>query len=141
MNAVLCSACKRLRSDLDQTLKRMITVSSDEKENRLKPCSHFPEKYLSPKSLKKKRQNINYERTVDKRLLKKYENTDVTLNEEQHDEMCSIVEQINLVGSKCLEELLVEGDKQGVGQAIRSIWKNDVQNIKKEFDSDQRKNG
>lgn len=137
MSTVLCSSCKRLRSDLDQTLVRMVTVSPGEKENRLKPSSHFPEKYLSPQSLKKKRKNVNHERALNKRLLEKYESMDVTLNEEQHDEMCSFIEQVNGVGSKGLEELLVEGDKEGVGEAIRNIWKNDLQNIKKEFHRDQ----
>ena len=44
------------------------------------------------------------------------------------------------IGAKELESALAEGDKHGVGPAIRAIWKNDLQNIKKEFDQDQKQN-
>ena len=44
--------------------------------------------------------------------------------------------KINMV--RCV---LTEGDGKGVGQAVRAIWKNDVQNIKKEFRDDQERNG
>lgn len=138
MSEVLCSSCKRLRSDLEQSLKKKSCLAQNEK---VKSCSHFPEKYLSPKSLKKKRQNINYERTNDKRLLKKYGDVDVTLNEDQHYQMCDIIEQINNTGSKSLDDIFVEGDKHGVRPALQAIWKNDQQNIKKEFHNDQRQNG
>ena len=111
MSDVLCSSCKHLRSDLEQSLKKASTLTPNEKENHLKSSSHFPEKYLSPKSLKKKRSNVNYERANDKRLLKKYENADVTLNEDQHDGMCDAIDKINSIGSDCLDSIFAEGDK------------------------------
>lgn len=141
MSDVLCSSCKRLRSDLEQSLKKVAALTHIDKENRLKPSSHFPGKYLSPKSLKKKKQNVTQERMNNMRLLKKYDSVNVTLNEDQHNEMCTVVDQTNKVGSKNLDDLFVEGDKEGVGQAIRSIWKNDVRNIKREFEDDQKQNG
>lgn len=141
MTAVLCSFCKRLRSDLEYNVKKAATVTPSEKENRLKPSSHFPEKYLSPKSLKKKKQNTSRERINDKRLLSKYNSADVTLTEDQHDQMCDVVAKISEMGSESLETVFAEGDKQGVGRAIRAIWQNDLRNVKKEFDSDQKQNG
>ena len=78
MPAVLCKPCKRLRSDLEQRLKTS-TVTPEEKENRVQPSSHYPVKYLSPVSVKKKKQNTQLERSRDKKKLKKYEYTDLTL--------------------------------------------------------------
>ena len=137
MDAVMCPACKRLRNDLDQWLKKMSSTNLQQKENRVQPSSHFPEKYLSPKSLKKKRQNMQQERS---KLLKKYSHMEVSLNEDQHDQMCNVMENVAQIGAKELESALAEGDKHGVGPAIRAIWKNDLQNIKKEFDQDQKQN-
>ena len=49
----MCPACKRLRNDLNQRLKKVKSINLQQKENRVQPSSHFPEKYLSPKSLKR----------------------------------------------------------------------------------------
>lgn len=141
MSDVLCSSCKRLRSDLEYACKKAATVTQSEKENRLKPSSHFPEKYLSPQSLKKKKQNTSQERIKDKRLLKKCSNMDVTLDDNQHEQMCEVIEQINKVGTDKLDALFAEGDKHGVGHAIKTLWENDVKNLKTEFDTDQKRNG
>ena len=134
MAEVMCPACKRLLNELNQRLKKVESTSSQQKENRVKPTSHFPEKYLSPKSLKKKRQNMQQERS---KLLKKYTHLEVTLNEEQHDEMCSIMEKVTQVGAEEVESSLVDSDKYGVGSAVRAIWEND---LKKEFNKDQHQN-
>ena len=137
MDAVMCSACKRLLKDLNQRLKKVKNADTQVKENRILASSHYPEKYLSPKSLKKKRVNMQQERSM---LLKKHLHMEVCLSEDQHDQMCDIMENVAQIGAKELESSLVEGDKHGVGPAIRAIWKNDLQNIKKEFDEDQEKN-
>ena len=55
MDAVLCQACKRLRSDLEQCLKTSSKVTVQDKENRVQPSSHFPIKYLLPDSQKQKK--------------------------------------------------------------------------------------
>ena len=49
-------------------MKKVTSLSPDEKEIRLKPCSHFPEEYLSPKSVKQKRKNMQLEQTKTKKL-------------------------------------------------------------------------
>ena len=114
MDAVMCPACKRLRNDLNQRLKKVKSIDLQHKENRVQPSSHFPEKYLSPKSLKKKRQNMQQERS---KLLKKYSHMEVSLNEDQHEQMCNM-EKVAQIGAEELESSLVEGDKHGVGPAI-----------------------
>ena len=75
------------------------------------------------------------------KLLKKYSHMEVSLSKDQHDQMCNIMEKVAQVGAEELELSLTEGDKHGVGPAIRAIWKNDLQNIKKEFDQDQQQSG
>ncbi len=50
------------------------------------------------------------------------------------------MEKVSKIGAEELESSLAEGDKHGVGVAMRAIWKSDQQNIKKEFDQDQEKN-
>ena len=137
MTEVMCPACKCLRNELTQRLKKVNGASLQQKENRVKPTSHFPEKYLSPKSLKRKRQNMQQERS---KLLKKYSHLEVSLSEDQHDQMCNIMEKVTQIGADELESSLALGDKQGVGPAVRALWKNDLQNIKKEFDQDQQRN-
>ncbi len=134
MDVVKCSACKRLQNDLNQRLKKIKHVAPRQKENRVCPSSHYPEKYLSPKSLKKKRQNMQQERS---KLLKKYSHMEVSLSENQNG---SIMEKVSKIGAEELESSLAEGDKHGVGVAMRAIWKSDQQNIKKELDQDQEKN-
>ena len=115
MAEVMCPACKRLLNELNQRLKKVESTSSQQKENRVKPTSHFPEKYLSPKSLKKKRQNMQQERS------KLHTHLEVTLKEEQHDEMCSIMEKVTQVGAEEVESSLVDSDKYGVGLAVRAM--------------------
>ena len=138
MTDVMCPACKCLCNKLNQRLKKVRNTSSQQKEHRVKPSSHFPVKYLSPKSLKKKRQNMQQERT---KLLKKYAHMEVSLSEDQHDEMYNIVDKVSHVGAEELESIFTDGDNHGVGLAIRELWKNYLQNIKKEFEEDQQKNG
>ena len=137
MADVMCPACKRLIDNLNQRFKKLTSTTSEQKENRVQSSSHYPEKYLSPKSIQKKRKNMQFDRS---KLLKKFSHMEVSLSEEQHDEMCELMEKVNEVGSAELESALSEADKQGVGPSIRAIWKNDLINIKKEFDQDQKRN-
>ena len=81
MDAVLCQACKRLRSDLEQRLKTSSRVTVQDKENRIQLSSHFPVKYLSPDSQKEKQQT-QLKRKRDKKMLKEYECVEVSLNDE-----------------------------------------------------------
>ena len=72
-------------------------------------------------------------------MLKKYECVEVSLNDEQHDDMCAIIDKISQ-SEFCLNDLFVEGDKHGVGQVIKDLWEMDKRKIKEEFMRDQKKN-
>ena len=62
------------------------------------------------------------------------------LSEDQRDQMCNIMEKITKIGAEEHDSSLKKDDKHGIGPAIRAIWKNDLQNLKKEFDQDQNRN-
>ncbi len=61
MTDVMCSGCKCLINELNQRLKKVQNTTSEQKQHHVNASSRFPEKYLSPKSLKKKRQNMQQE--------------------------------------------------------------------------------
>ena len=83
--------------------------------------------------MEKRRKNTQHERSRDKKHLQKYSALDVTLNNNQHEEMCTLVEKISENGSTELESVIIEADKSGVGSAIRSIWDSNLATMKKEF--------
>ena len=61
---------------------------------------------MSPASQAKRKKLAQYERPSNIRKLKNYEDSEVTLDDEQNDEMCNIVEQIQ---TEDLEALCKEG--------------------------------
>lgn len=83
MEDVLCDPCKRLRNNLNQRLKKVKNVPPEKKNERVKPSSNYPVKYVSPNSLGRKRKNTVRERADDKKALKKYSCMNVCLNDEQ----------------------------------------------------------
>ena len=64
----------------------------------------------------------------------------MTLDDEQHDEVCGIVSSIENTHKDELEKVLAEADSEGVGESIREMWKIDSQKAKKHFQDDQKKN-
>lgn len=95
---------------------------------------------MSPESQKKKKQNTQLERSRDKKKLKKYEYTDIDLSDEQHEQMCEIVQKVDEHGSKELVDLLAAGDDD-TREVIQGLWENDYRSVKQEFQRDQRANG
>ena len=93
---------------------------------------------MSPASQAKQKKLAQYERTSNIRKFKKYEDNEVTLDDEQNDEMCNIVEQIQ---TEDLEALCKEGDEHGVGRLMKDLWIADNERKRQEFSSDQAKNG
>ena len=79
------------------------------------------------------------EQKRDKKMLKKYECVEVSLDDEQHDNMCEIVNKISNNGFG-LSDLFAEGDEQGVCQVMRDLWEVDKRKIKEEFERDQKRN-
>ena len=92
---------------------------------------------MSPASQAKWKKLAQYERTSNIRKLKKYEDNEVTLDDEQNNEMCNIVEQIQ---TEDLEALCKEGDEHGVGRLMKDLWITDNERKRQEFSSDQAKN-
>ena len=58
-------------------------------------------------------------RNNDEIKLTKFEKT---LAEEQHNEMCIIVDRIEEVGKDDLEKVFADGDVHGVSAQIREVW-------------------
>lgn len=93
LECVPCSACKRLISDLNQRIKTAVT--SPARVKRQNPSSNCPLKYMSPRSQKKRKDFTQRQRARDKKKLQKYAHTELTLDDEQHDELSQIVEAID----------------------------------------------
>ena len=91
---VRCSSCKRLVSDLNHQKKRTAAETPTRRLKRQNPSSQARLSYMSPASQAKWKKLAQYERTSNIRKLKKYEESEVTLDDEQNDEMCNIAEQI-----------------------------------------------
>ena len=88
--SLLCSSCVCLRCDLERQVARAKTDSPSKKAKQ-HPSSHAPLMYMSPESqLKRKQQRHD----IDQKKLRKYEQSEISLDGEQHDEMCAVVTTI-----------------------------------------------
>lgn len=137
--AVMCSSCKRLKNILEQRIKKIKTVSPSKKSACIQPSSNFPLKYLSPQSVERKQKK--YIKNA-REIRSKYSGMDVTLHDDQNEEMSTLVKQISEIGSEELKSAIEEGDKHqcGVGSTIKAIWDNDITSMKQEFNNDQKEN-
>ena len=88
---------------------------------------------MSPASQLKSKQNRISERNNDKIKLRKYEKTEVTLADEQHDDMCNVMNTIEEVSRDDLEKVFAEGDAHGVGDKVREVWLTDQRNQADQF--------
>ena len=61
---------------------------------------------MSPASQTKRKQNATMERGLDKKKLARYENTEVTLSEEQHTQMCDVMDVVDQVAVDELQRIL-----------------------------------
>ena len=100
MEEVLCQPCKKMLSHLDQRVRSSTMLSPSEKVARLDPSSRCPLAALSPSSRKKRKDNLLKERYQYK---KKYEHIELTLDEEQNQQMAGIVDIINRDASGTLD--------------------------------------
>ncbi|XP_065897671.1 uncharacterized protein [Dysidea avara] len=140
LGEVLCSACKRLVSDLNWQLERTMSESPSKKIKQQAASSRAKLTYMSPGSRMKRSQRAIMERGVDKRKLARYEATEVALADEQHTEMCSVMDAIDQVAADDLQCIFEEGEALGVGGKLREIWTTDKREQKEEFQKDQAKN-
>ena len=65
----------------------------------------------------------------------------MTLDNDQHADMCNIVKTIDEVGKDDLEKLFAEGDIHGVGDKVREVWYMDRRHQLEQFHEDQTRNG
>ena len=61
---------------------------------------------MSPASQQRRKSNAQSERSNMIRKLEKYSDADVKLNDEQHNEMCSVVERVS---NEDLDKIFPEG--------------------------------
>lgn len=134
-STVLCRACKRLCSDLEHQRRRS-NVSPTKRAKRQLPSSHFKLKYLSPKSVTKRKQATQQERTRDKAKIGKGDR-DIVLEDDQSDEVSQIIQTIENKAAGELEEVFQE---TSLGPTARCVWNEDKKNPKAEFFRDQRLN-
>ena len=84
--------------------------------------------------------NIQRERAKDRSRLQKYSHTELTLDDEQHNELSQLMDAIEEKRSKEIEEIMQDAVSHGVGDSVREIWEIDKQRMKDEFSQDQKKN-
>ena len=135
LDEVLCQPCKKMRSHLDQRVRAAI-VSPGRTAAWLEASSKCPLAVLSPASQKKRRGNLLKERS---QYQKKCEHMELTLDEEQSNEMTNIVHIINRDASDTLNKVITEAETHG--NTIREIWKDDVKSSQDRFKKDQDING
>ncbi|MCG8620370.1 MAG: hypothetical protein MJE68_00005 [Proteobacteria bacterium] len=82
------------------------------------------------------------EREHNKKLLRKYEHTELTLDDDQSEEMGQIVSIINSTCSDTLQSVFKEAKERGGGKSeVEEIWKTDVRSDREQFSKDQATNG
>jgi len=139
---VLCRPCKRLKSDLDHQRRRS-DVSPARRLKRQLPSSRYKEKYLSPLSRTKRKAAAQKERSNDKAKLARLIELDITLEDDQSDEVSEVLQTIEQKCSKELASILQEADAHSAntGKSIRSSWEQDKAKSKAQFYKDQLQNG
>ena len=140
LNDVMCQACKKMCSYLDQLVRTAVAVTPARKASRQDPSSICPISSLSPASQKKRKYNLMHERVEDRKRLQKYEHTEVTLDDDQNDELSQVVHTINAKSPGCeiLSQIFEEAENQGKGQIVWEIWEND---LRLQFNKYQARNG
>ena len=131
-----CYPCKRLITDLEHQKRKTSAETPTRKIKRQRPSSKAKLSCMSPASRARRKRLAQYERTNHIRKLNSFEDSEVMLNDDQNEEMCSIVRSI---GNDELEQLCLEGEKHGVGKIMKDIWLTDAQQGKQEFFEDQAK--
>ena len=140
----MCRPCKRLHSDLDHQRRRS-DVSPSKRLERQQPSSSF--KYLSPASTAKRRTATQKKRSLDKAKVFRLSEFDITLEDDQSDEVNEIISTIKEKCSEEFETILNEADahSENTGSSIRSSWEREMAaskaSCKTQFYSHQLRNG
>ena len=136
-NEVRCPPCKRLVHDLNWQKKKTEAESPNKKVKRQDPLSRARLQYMSPLSQQMRKMYAQYQRTSSLRKLKKYEDSEVVLDDEQNSEMVSVLEATQ---PDELEKLFKDGEEHGVGSLMKIIWYTDKDRQKNDFCQDQERN-
>lgn len=137
-NEVACSCCKRPRTDLDHQKRRSSQVSPTKRIQRQATSSNYPIKFMLPASTVKQKTNAHKQTFKLRVALDKHANTDVTLDDALHDEMCEVIKEIEKDNSQ-LDKIFREAASYGVDGTPKEVWLMDKQ--RREFMKDQIKNG
>jgi len=92
---------------------------------------------MSPASQAKHKKLAQYERTNSFRKLARYEEHEVTLNDDQNKEMQTVMKEI---GNEELQKVCNKGEKYDVGRIIKEVWTTDLDSQRMEFSQDQASN-
>lgn len=80
-------------------------------------------------------------RGLDKRKLRKYENSEIPLDCEQDGELTDVVSIIDQQFPEELEKIYAEAEIHGLGSKFREVWSIDAKRDKSDFFKDQSQNG
>ncbi len=108
-DAVMCSACVRLKCNLAHQMKRTEAESPSKKLKRQSTSSRARLKYMSPYSQKQRKENQQKERKNMKKRCDHYDAMEIPLDDEQNTEMDSITSRIEQDYPQDLEKLFIEG--------------------------------
>ena len=117
--AVTCRSCKCFYHNLEHQKRRSV-VSPSRRIARQQPPSSFKLKYLSPASVAKRKKAAQKERSADKAKLARYTELEVTLDDEQSNELTNVVNRIEEANADELEKIFNEADKHLVGDSVRA---------------------
>ena len=118
---VLCKSCIVQRSHLDRKVQRKLAESPGRKSKRQCASSKAKLTYMSPLSQQKRKYDQRQKMHSTQVKLTKYQQTEITLDEQQDEEMENMMKVIEQQSSEKLEELFQEGEKHGVGDKLHQI--------------------
>ena len=130
------SVCKRLCSNLEWQLTCTAKESPSRKIKRQAASSRARLTYMSPASQLKRKQNASMECGIAKMKLAKYEKTELTLADEQHTQMCDVVNFIDGAAGDDLQKIFEEVEIHGAGGKLKEIWMTDKRQSMEQFQND-----
>ena len=122
---------------LEHQKMRTLKETPTRKAKRQCPSSRVRLSYMSPASQAKRKKLAQYERTNSIRKLARYKEHEVTPDDDQHEEMKTVME---MTKDEELQRLYDEGEKYGVGGIMKEICSTDLHCQRTEFSHDQASN-
>jgi len=101
------------------------------------PSSCYKSKYLSPTSTAIRKRAAQRERSRDKAKLARNEDMELLLDNEQSEELSTLMKVIEETCPDKLQEVFQEGDNYSVGNLVRDSWELNKLHAKESFLKDQ----